>query len=481
MGQKRRTLTVAEAEAASAARQAELSSILDDQEDLLRNIFIHSREGISLIDSDYNLLLVNPVMEKNHAASKPLLGKKCHLVYQRREQPCDFCPLKRAFATGQTVEGMIPGTNNRWLSLQAVPIFSKRTGRVLAVIEYVHDISDRRQSELELANERDLLHTLMDCIPDFIYFKDRSCRYTRINMAEAVNLGLRNPEAAVGKTVFDFFPPELAKQSYQDEQRIIRTGQPLINKIERTKDGDQWVLTTKVPVFEKHGMVTGLVGISRNITERKRAEEELQRSLEKLRRSMEGAIEAMALTVEIRDPYTAGHQRRVSQLACAIAEEMGLSEGQIDGIRLASAIHDIGKIYIPAEILSKPGCITETELSMIRTHPQVGYDILKTIEFPWPIAQIVLQHHKRLDGSGYPADLPDGDILLEARILSVADVVEAMSSHRPYRPALGIDLALEEVSTKRGLLYDETVVAVCLKLFNEKHFAFKEAANPALG
>jgi putative nucleotidyltransferase with HDIG domain len=182
----------------------------------------------------------------------------------------------------------------------------------------------------------------------------------------------------------------------------------------------------------------------------------------------------MALTIEIRDPYTAGHQRRVSKLSCAIARELGMPEDQVEGIRVAGDIHDIGKIYVPAEILSKPGQITAIEYGIIKTHPQVGFDILKTIKFPWPVAQIVLQHHERLDGSGYPIGLKDGEILKEARILSVADIVEAMSSHRPYRPAQGIGKALEEIIQNKGVFYDSDVVDTCVKIFREKHFRFDE-------
>lgn len=208
----------------------------------------------------------------------------------------------------------------------------------------------------------------------------------------------------------------------------------------------------------------------RELAERKRAEQELQQSFRKLQRTLEETVHALASAVEMRDPYTAGHQRQVSQLACAIAKGIGLSEQQIEGIRVAGLIHDIGKISTPAEILSKPSELSRAEINLIKNHPQVSYEILRKIEFPWPIAQIVLQHHERMNGSGYPKRLVGEDILPEARILAVSDVVEAMSSHRPYRPALGIDKALEEISQNRGVLYDPEVVDVCLKLFAEKGF-----------
>jgi putative nucleotidyltransferase with HDIG domain len=181
----------------------------------------------------------------------------------------------------------------------------------------------------------------------------------------------------------------------------------------------------------------------------------------------------MILTVETRDAYTAGHQQRVTDLARAIAKEMGLSEHQIDGIRMAASIHDVGKIGVPAEILNKPVRLSNIEFNLIKIHPVVGYNILKQIQFPWPVARIVLQHHERMNGSGYPHGLSGEDILLGARILGVADVVEAMVSHRPYRPALGIDKTLEEISKNRSTLYDPQVVDVCIRLFREKRFKFE--------
>ncbi|MDD2784344.1 PAS domain S-box protein [Sulfuricurvum sp.] len=191
-----------------------------------------------------------------------------------------------------------------------------------------------------------------------------------------------------------------------------------------------------------------------------------------LRESLEQSIQTIAATVEARDPYTAGHQNRVSELAIAIAQEMNLSEEQIHGIQLAAIIHDLGKIHIPAEILSKPGRLNNIEFMLIQTHPQEGYNILKDVKFPWPIADIILQHHEKIDGSGYPQGLKDEEILIEAKIICVADVVEAMSSHRPYRASLGIEPALDEIRRGRGIWYDTTVVDACLKLFEEKKFFF---------
>lgn len=205
-----------------------------------------------------------------------------------------------------------------------------------------------------------------------------------------------------------------------------------------------------------------------------RLERELQQSYEKTRKALDGTVEAIAKTCELRDPYTAGHEKRVAQLACAIARKMRLSENQIEGIRVTSYIHDIGKIEVPAEILSKPTRLTDIEFSLIKAHAQTGYEILKGVEFPWPVAQIVLQHQERLDGSGYPNGLKGKEIMLEARILAVADTVEAMSSHRPYRPALGLDMALKEITQEKGILYDPAVVDACVRLFKDGKFEFNK-------
>ena len=186
----------------------------------------------------------------------------------------------------------------------------------------------------------------------------------------------------------------------------------------------------------------------------------------------EETIQAMATTAEMRDPYTAGHQRRVTKLAIAIAADMGLSDDQIKGLRLAGLVHDIGKTRVPVEILTNPLKLSAAEFSIIKTHPLVGYDILKNIDFPQPVAIIVYQHHERLDGSGYPDGIPGDNIRLEAKILAVADVVEAMSSHRPYRPAIGLEQALLEISEKKGILYDSKTVEACLKICREENFKF---------
>jgi putative nucleotidyltransferase with HDIG domain len=213
------------------------------------------------------------------------------------------------------------------------------------------------------------------------------------------------------------------------------------------------------------------------VLETRRSEDYLQSTLDRLERSLEGTFRAMAMTLELRDPYMAGHQNRVSSLAVVVAREMNLPLETIEGIRFAGIIHDIGKICAPAEIMTKPCRLTKSEFQLIKDHPRVGYEMVKDITFPWPVAHIILQHHERLDGSGYPEGLVGDAILQEARILAVADVVEAVCSLRPYRPALGIEKGLEEIRKGRGVRYDARVVDACIKLFREGRFTFRKESE----
>jgi HD-GYP domain-containing protein (c-di-GMP phosphodiesterase class II) len=205
-------------------------------------------------------------------------------------------------------------------------------------------------------------------------------------------------------------------------------------------------------------------------SERELVKEKLRDSLQQLRRAVETIIQVLVMAVEVKDPYTAGHQRRMTNLARAIAGEMGLPPEIIEGLRMAGVIHDIGKITLPTEVLSKPTKMSDIEISLISEHVRLGYDILKDVESPWPMAEIVYQHHERMDGSGYPRNLKGEEIRIEARILAVADVVEAMASNRPYRPAVGLDAALEEIEKNKGILYDNAAADACLRLFRKKGF-----------
>ncbi|OPL12709.1 MAG: metal-dependent phosphohydrolase [delta proteobacterium MLS_D] len=239
----------------------------------------------------------------------------------------------------------------------------------------------------------------------------------------------------------------------------------------KRKNGNIIATENVVSVMSKRlGFMSGVVSVVRDVTESNRAKENLKRALEQVRNALGVTIQVMVSTIEARDPYTAGHQQRVAHLARAVAGEMALSQERIDGIYMMGIVHDIGKISIPAEILAKPGRLTDVEYALVKEHPRIGYDILKDVESPWPLAEVVRQHHERMDGSGYPRNLKGEEILLEARIMAVADVIESMASHRPYRPSLGIDAALDEIASGSGVLYDSDVVEAVLRLFREKGY-----------
>ena len=253
----------------------------------------------------------------------------------------------------------------------------------------------------------------------------------------------------------------------------LKSGLPVTIRWVRKDGAPIWVERVDVWIYDSSGQRIATEGIIRDITARKKAEEELRVALEKLGSSLESTIDAIAMMSELRDPYTAGHQRRVTQLALAIAAELGLPDDRIQPLRVAGLLHDVGKVYVPSEILSKPGKLTSLELGLAKAHAEASYNIVRSIKFSGPVAHIVWQHHERMDGSGYPQGLAGDQIMLEARILAVADVVEAMVSHRPYRPALGLEKALDEITRNRAILYDAQVVDACLVLFNDKGFQFQ--------
>lgn len=340
----------------------------------------------------------------------------------------------------------------------------------------IHQATEKRRSEdalmLSMERYRNLIENAQEGI--FQFAPDGRC--IMVNQAMANIISYDTPAEVLSRFqggLTGIFEDSLAATNFWE----IMEREAVVKSFEiRTKEIDgnfKWLSIYARKVANRQGDFLYYEGIAEDITSRKKAEESLTNTLAKLSRAMEGVIQAMAMTVETRDPYTAGHQKKVSNLAQAIAQEMGIDTVVTDGIRMAAAIHDIGKIAVPAEILSKPTKLTELEYSLIKIHSNAGYDILKGIDFPWPIAEIVLQHHEKINGSGYPAGLAGNDIRIEARILCVADVVEAMGSHRPYRPTRGIDRALEEISVHRGVLFDEDAVGACLRLFHQKGFTLE--------
>ncbi len=333
-------------------------------------------------------------------------------------------------------------------------------------------IADRERERLmkSLRESTDRFRNLVETTSDWIWETDKVGRFTyssprvtdllgypleEIMNTTLVNLASSNQAAILGPS----FEQHLAANKTFNGFEITCLG----------KSGQIVVFENNaVPVFDDQDKLVGYRGVARDITERKIATEALKKSRDDLHTSLEETVKALASTAEKRDPYTAGHQQRVDILACAIARKLGLPEQQIEGLHFAALLHDIGKITLPSEYLSKPARLSSEEKAIVRCHPEIGYQILKNIQFPWPIAEIVYQHHEHLDGSGYPLGLCDQDIHLEAKIIAVADVVESMSSHRPYRPSLGITKALDEISVGSGIRYHAASVDACHQLILEE-------------
>jgi PAS domain S-box-containing protein len=343
--------------------------------------------------------------------------------------------------------------------------------RPVGILGVTRDITDRRKAEDKVRESEERYRALFDHSLDLVYLLDFEGRFIDANDAALDRLGYTREEI-LSLNFASFLSEDQLLLAFKELQNIRETGihKNMLELRLRHKDGSDVYVETRGSTVMSNGKPVAIQAIARDITERKRAEEELQQTLDSLRKAVGTTIQVMVSAVEARDPYTSGHQLRSTDLARAIATEMGLPQEKIDGIRMAGSIHDIGKLSIPAEILSKPTRLTELEFSLIKEHSQKGYDMLKDVESPWPLAQIVYQHHERMDGSGYPRNLKGDDILMEARIMAVADVVESMASHRPYRPALGIEAALEEIKKNKGILYDDAVADACLRLFQEKDF-----------
>ena len=429
---------------------------------------------------------------------------------------------------GLQSEGSYANLNgrDRFLFFEAVPIYTS-SGELSVVIETFHDITERKRQENDLRKLNRALFTLSSSNMTLIHARDELtlmqdiCKalvetggYSMawVGYVEADEKRTLRPVAHAGREegYLNALPLVCDDTCDCPASMAIRSNEPLIAqaivdlpgnaawrnealargyasclalplRIDHRVVGALSLYAAERNAFtdEEMRLLTELAGdVSFGITtlrtriERDRALEERQSYLEKIRRVLEDTVQAIAAMLEMRDPYIAGHQRRVAELAVSISKDLGLQQQRIEGIHFGSLIHDIGKIYVPAEFLSRPGKLHDLELSLIKTHPQVGYDIIKDIEFPWPVASMIRQHHEHMDGSGYPQGLKGGDILLEARILVVADVVEAMASHRPYRPARGIETALAEIVENRGIFYDGDVVDACIRLFREKGFAF---------
>ncbi len=334
---------------------------------------------------------------------------------------------------------------------------------------------ERRQAEKALEESEIRLRQITDNMSDMISLVDARGVFQYVSPSHKNVLGYE-PEFLIGKSILElshlYHPDDVGRVFAEVDLHAI--GLPVEYRFRHSDGHFLWLESVGNLLYDENCSIKGSVFSTRDITERKSTEQALQESYARLEKTLEQTVTSLSSIAEIRDPYTAGHQVRVANLAGEIASELGMSMKKMHAVKTAALIHDIGKIVIPAEILIKPRALNDLEWSFIRAHPQVGYDILKTIEFTEPIAEIVLQHHERLNGSGYPRGLTEKSILIEAMILAVADVLETMASHRPYRPAFPLEEALDEISKNRGILYSPEVVEACLRLFLEKGFSLTD-------
>lgn len=377
------------------------------------------------------------------------------------------CPVIMYTGTGNeriAVEAMKSGLDDYVLKDPA------HFARLPVALRAALDAAEHQRREAE-AEQR--YRDLFDSVPVGLFRSRPDGTLLDANAADVRVLGFPDRETFLRTNIADLYVDPADRDSFLEELERYGAVSGFEARLRRYDGSVLWVKMNAHPTYDASGGLLHIDGVVEDITARKLAEAELLRSLAKLQRVLEGTVRAMSLTLEMRDPYTAGHQRRATQLADAIALAMGLPDDRRSGLHIAGMLHDLGKIVVPSDILNKPGKLNEYEFAIIKSHPQVGHDILKTIEFPWQVATIVQQHHERYDGSGYPRGLERGEILLESRILAVADVVEAISSHRPYRAALGLERALAEITAFRGHRFDPEVVDICRELLVSEAFVFE--------
>jgi PAS domain S-box-containing protein/putative nucleotidyltransferase with HDIG domain len=448
-------------------------------------ILFSAAEGILGLDIQGKHTFINPAAARMLGYEvEELLGCPSHSTWHHTKSngspyPQEECEIYAAYR-----EGVAHRTSTEvfWrkdgtsfpVEYASTPIYEQ--DRLAGAVLTFTDITERKRAEEELLRSRQWLSLHVEQAPLAVVEFNLEGRVRGWNPAAGKIFGYPHEEA-IGQH-WTFMVPESVWGSLEGvwEGLIAKRGGNRSTNKNITKGGRiidcEWFNT---PLVDQQGETIGVASLVMDITDRKQAEKQLQETLESLRKAINTTIQVMVSAVETRDPYTAGHQIRSADLARAIATEMGLPQEKIDAIRMAGSIHDIGKLSIPAEILSKPTKLSELEFSMIKEHARKGFEMLKDVESPWPLADIVHQHHERMDGTGYPRNLKGEEILIEARILTVADVVEAMASHRPYRAGLGINAALNEIEKNRGIFYDRVVADACLRLFREKGFKLEGA------
>jgi PAS domain S-box-containing protein/putative nucleotidyltransferase with HDIG domain len=403
-----------------------------------------------------------------------IVGSHCYEVLHlpRFTGECAACPQRQAFEMGEVCTSMVE-RDGKWLRASCKPRLDAQ-GHVIGGVHVVTDITQLRQAERAARERSHFLEELLEAVPVPLFYKDTSLRYAGVNQAFAAWVGRPKGEV-IGKTVFDVRSGEEAK-GIDAADRDLLARRDRSEKEEHMLTGPdgkpRHVLNHRAVFSDIGGGPAGIVGVNLDVTEIRQAEKDLASAAGRLERTLNGAVSALSTTTELRDPYTAGHQRRAAELASAVARLMGLSEPRRELLVIAALLHDIGKIVVPAEILSKPGRLSSIEMEIIRQHPGAGADIIEPIGFAPDVAEIVRQHHERLDGSGYPAGLRGEAVLVEARVLAVADVVEAMVSHRPYRPGLPVEAAVAELEGGAGVRYEAAACEAAISLICRQGFSF---------
>jgi len=469
-----------------ACEKAGAEKALRESEEKYRLVVEGASEGIVLLDLKGTIEEVNPrALKLSGFERQDVIGKK--FVGLLPSLRLDVAAVLRAFKniiTGGDLdqrEWTIANKEGKQTTFIAHHSPVSKAGRIVGLSVILEDVTDRKRTESELLESEQKYRILVEqslqgmavvrgTPPRFVFANRALAEIAGYTVDEMLSLSAEETASLIHPEDQDIF-----FQRYQ--QRLNGLPAPPQYQFRAIrKDGHVRWLEAHASRIE-YGGAPAVQAVFVDVTDQKQAERELRESYEVVRKTMLGTVDALAAAVETRDPYTAGHQRRVSNLAAAVAREMGLPPDQTSAIAIAGMVHDVGKIYVPAEILSKPSRLTEIEMMMVRTHPQAGFDVLKTVDFPWPVAEIVLQHHERLNGSGYPRALAGEEISLDARILAAADVVEAMVSHRPYRPAHPLEKALEEIVANKVVLYDPDVVDTMVKLLTENGYDLKGATD----
>ncbi len=454
----------------AAAERAEIG--LRESEELYRLLFRTSQDAILLTSPSGAVLAANPAASRVLGRSEEEIKKLGRAGFVDEADPRLASALEERARTGNFFGelNMLRGDGTKFPAELSTALFKDRNGRTRTSM-IIRDLTERKRTQASLiaseARFRSLFENMMNgmayCRMIFEEGRPRDFIYLSVNRAFEAQTGLKD---VVGKRVTEVIPGirESDPKLFAIYGRVARSGRP--EKFETFVASLQMWFSVSVYSPER-GYFVAVFDV---ITERKKKEEELEKAYRELQAAIDGSVLILASTVEKKDPYTAGHQRRVARIAEAIGVELGMPKTQIQGLRMAGLIHDIGKIGVPGEILSKPGRLTNIEFEIVKSHSQAGYEILQPINFPWPLARIVLQHHERLDGSGYPSGISGEEMIVEAKIIAVADVVEAMSYHRPYREAQGVPEALQELESGRGRLYEASAVDACLRLYREKGF-----------